>query len=96
MLVFAHLTFQLTEREPDIDRQAVVEPVEVPEEVEIRQPVVSDEPVFEKPVPTDRLAAQQQPQTQHPLPTQNRNNGELLVSVRHHAKPRSHQSQTSF
>ncbi len=61
-LVFAHLTFLLTQPEPDIDRQLVVEPVDTPRLVEIKQPVQNEEPVFDKPVPTERLAAQLQPQ----------------------------------
>ncbi len=62
-LVFAHLTFLLTQPKPDIDRQLVVEPTEVPKLVDVEQPTAEEQPVFEKPVPTDRLAAQQQPKS---------------------------------
>ena len=64
LLVFAHLTFLLTEPKPDVDRQVVVEPVETPKLVEVKQPSMDEQPVFEKPVPTDRLATQQQPEVE--------------------------------
>lgn len=62
-LVFAHLTFLLTEPEVALVEQEVVEPEEVPKLVDVVRPSEEQEPVVEKPVPTDRLAQQQQPQT---------------------------------
>lgn len=64
LLVFTHLRFLVTEPVVDMDRQVVVQPKEVPQLVEVVRPTSSDEPVFEKPVPTDRLAEQQRPQTE--------------------------------
>lgn len=63
LLVFAHLTFLLTEPEVALVEQVVVEPEETPKLVEVVRPSEEQQPAVEKPVPTDHLAQQQQPQT---------------------------------
>lgn len=63
VLVYAHLTFLLTEPKPDVYRQLVAEQQETPKLVDVVRPDTTDQPVFEKPAPTDRLT-QQKPDAQ--------------------------------
>lgn len=63
VLVFAHLSFLLTDREPDVYRQLVAEEQEAPKLVEVVRPDTTEQPVFEKPAPTERLM-QQKPEAQ--------------------------------